>query len=89
LEYFLELQKEGKTIGLTRNRTGVARMSYINMMLMSIRTGSDNRYTIKPFLDGLSRPHVIMLPSNATSHQAKVFCQTETTEYMSLVVASC
>jgi hypothetical protein len=38
-----------KRIGLTRNRTGVARMSYITDV-MSIRTGSDNRYTIKPMI---------------------------------------
>ena len=37
----------GKRQGLTRNRTGVARMSY-STEVMSIRTGSDNRYTIKP-----------------------------------------
>ena len=37
----------GKTEGPTRNRTGVARMSYITEV-MSIRTGSDNRYTIEP-----------------------------------------
>ena len=45
-------QKRGaksKRKGLTRNRTGVARMSYTTEV-MSIRTGSDNRYTIKPFL---------------------------------------
>jgi hypothetical protein len=62
----LGLRNESKKIGLTRNRTGVARMSYINVMLMSIRTGSDNRYTIKPFLDDRLRSHAIMLPSNAT-----------------------
>jgi hypothetical protein len=28
-------------------------MSYNNVWLMSIRTGSDNRYTIKPFFDGV------------------------------------
>ena len=37
----------GKRKGPTRNRTGVARMSYITEV-MSIRTGSDNRYTIEP-----------------------------------------
>jgi hypothetical protein len=78
----LRLRNESKTIGLTRNRTGVARMSYINVMLMSIRTGSDNRYTIKPFLDGLLRPHTIMLPSNATSNQTMVLHQTKTTDYI-------
>jgi hypothetical protein len=40
-----------KTKGLTRNRTGVARMSY-TISVVLIRTGSDNRYTIKPFCDG-------------------------------------
>lgn len=41
-----------KRKGPTRNRTGVARMSYIAREVMSIRTGSDNRYTIEPlFLD--------------------------------------
>jgi hypothetical protein len=43
-----ELQDESKTKGRTQNRTEVARMSYITTV-MSIRTGSDNRYTIQPF----------------------------------------
>jgi hypothetical protein len=40
-------KKTGKRKGPTRNRTGVARMSY-TIGVMLIRTGSDNRYTIEP-----------------------------------------
>jgi hypothetical protein len=40
-------RSKSKRKGPTRNRTGVARMSY-TAEVMSIRTGSDNRYTIEP-----------------------------------------
>jgi hypothetical protein len=68
-----QLIRKSKRIGLTRNRTGVARMSYITSV-MSIRTGSDNRYTIKPKLnaklvcfDGNITKNAIYIPRNKIS----------------------
>ena len=48
-KYKNDMEIESKTIGLTRNRTGVARKrTSTSWRRCGIRTGSDNRYTIKP-----------------------------------------